>query len=172
MINHWRIHKKTHLQRPLDGNAEKAICGMLTHGRLYREALKELEEHFGNEETVAGAYLKTIFDNFAQLRSFHNTLHVALESLSYEHDLAATYNLRRAVQKLPETVKTRWGEKRVETLPKKTTLADLDVWLRERVRAKSTISDQALRNNGPKRVTTRPSLGSLRIDDFFCDDDF
>ena len=86
-------------------------------------------------------------------------MHVAvstLKSLSYEHDLAATDNLRRAVQKLPETVKTRWGEKRVETLPKKTTLADLDVWLRERVRAKSMISDQALRNNGSKRVTTRP----------------
>ena len=94
-------------------------------------------------------------------RSLKITLHVAvstLKSLSYEHDLAATDNLRRAVQKLPETVKTRWGEKRVETLPKKTTSADLDEWLRERVRTKSMISDQALRNNGPKRVTTRPSF--------------
>ena len=67
-------------------------------------------------------------------------------------------NLRRAVQKLPETVKTRWGEKSVETLPEKTTLADLDMWLRERVRAKSMITDQALQNNGPKRVTTQPSF--------------
>ena len=157
----------THLQRALDGNAKKAIGGMRTHGNLYRETLKEFEEQFGNEEAVAGAYLKTTFDhpkvcedNFAQLRSFYNTLHVAvsaLKSLSYEHDLAATDNLRRTVQKLPETVKTRWGEIRVETLPKKTTLADLDVWLRERVRAKSMMSDQAL-NNGSKRVTTRPSF--------------
>ena len=110
--------------------------------------------------------MKTIFDhpevcedNFAQLRSFYNTVHVAvstLKSLSYEHDLAATDNLRRAVQKLPETVTFRWGEKRVEMLPKKTTLADLDVWLRERVRAKSMTSDQALKNNGSKEVTLRP----------------
>ena len=96
-----------------------------------------------------------------RLRSFYNTLHVAvstLKSLSYEYDLAATDNLRRAVQKLPETMETRWGEKRVETLPKKTTLADLDMWLRERVRAKSMISDQVLKNNGSKRVMTRPSF--------------
>ena len=51
----------THLQRTLDGNAKRVIGGMLTHGHLYREALKELEEQFGYEETVAGAYLKTIF---------------------------------------------------------------------------------------------------------------
>ncbi|KAL9972903.1 hypothetical protein ACROYT_G019294 [Oculina patagonica] len=130
--------RMTHLQRALAGNAKKAVGGMLTHGHLYREALKELEEQFGSEESVAGAYLKTIVDhpevcedNFAQLRSFYNTLHVAvstLKSVSYEHDLAATDNLRRAVQKLPETLKTRWGEKRVETLPKTATLADLDKW--------------------------------------------
>ena len=73
------------MQRALVGNAKKAVGGMLTHGHLYREALKELEEQFGSEESVAGAYLKTVFDhpevcedNFAQLRSFYNTLHVAV----------------------------------------------------------------------------------------------
>ncbi|KAL9961563.1 hypothetical protein ACROYT_G030524 [Oculina patagonica] len=67
--------RMTHLQRALAGNAKKAVGGTLTHGHLYREALKELEEQFGSEVSVAGAYLKTIFDhpevcedNFAQLR--------------------------------------------------------------------------------------------------------
>lgn len=67
----------THLQRALVGNAKRAVEGMLTHGQLYREALKWLEEQFGNEESVTGSYLKTIFDhpivyedNFTQLRSF------------------------------------------------------------------------------------------------------
>ena len=55
--------RMTHLQRALAGNAKKAVGGMLTHGHLYREALKELEEQFGSEESVAGAYLKTIFDH-------------------------------------------------------------------------------------------------------------
>ena len=64
---------------------------------------------------------------------------------------------RRAVQKLPETLKTRWGEKRVEMLPKTATLADLDKWLRERVRAKSLISDQTLNSSQSKepKVTQR-----------------
>ena len=89
---------------------------MLTHGHLNREALKELEEQFDSEESVAPAYLKTIFDhsevcedNFGQLRPFYNTLHTAvstLKSLNYEHDLAARDNLRQTVQKLPETLKS------------------------------------------------------------------
>ena len=53
----------THLQRALAGNAKKAVGGMLTHGHLYREALKELEERFGSDESVAGAHLKTFFDH-------------------------------------------------------------------------------------------------------------
>ena len=147
----------THLQRALDGNAKKAVGGTLTHGHLYREALKELGEQFGNEESVAGAYLKTVFnhpkvseDNFTQLRSFYNTLHVTvstLKSLNYEHDLAATDNLRRAVQKLPDTLKTRWGEKRVEMLPNMTTLSDFDEWLRLRVLVKAVISEKEIQEH-------------------------
>lgn len=60
---------------------------MHTHGHLHKEALRELEEQFGNEELVAGAYLKTNFDhteisenNFTQLRSFYNTLHVCVST--------------------------------------------------------------------------------------------
>ena len=128
--------RMTHLQRALDGNAKTAFRGMLTHGHLYKEALKDLEEQFGNEELVEGAYLRTMFDhpevcedNFTQLRSFYNTLHLAvstLNSLGYEHDLAATDNIRRAIQKLPEALKTRWGEKKVEMPPKMMALTDLD----------------------------------------------
>ena len=119
--------KKTLMCR---GCNDSVVVKVLTHGHLYRETLTE--NKFGNEEAVAGAHLKITFDhpevsedNTAQLRSFYDILHVAvstLKSLIYEHDLAPTGNLRRAVQKLPERVKTRWGEKRVEMLPKTTTL--------------------------------------------------
>ena len=36
---------------------------MLNHGHLYKAALTELEEQFGNEERVAGAFMKTAFDH-------------------------------------------------------------------------------------------------------------
>ena len=149
----------THLQRALDGNAKKAVGGLLTHGHFYREALKEQEEQSGNEESVAGAYLKAVFDhprvsedNFTQLRSLYNTLHVTISMILLPR------TTRRAVQKLPDTLKTRWGEERVEMLPKMTTLLYLDEWLRARVRAKSIISDQSLNSRSPKS-TTRQTNG-------------
>ena len=49
----------THLQRALTGDAKNAVGGMLNPGQFYRAALTELEEQFGNEETVA---TKTILD--------------------------------------------------------------------------------------------------------------
>ena len=160
--------RMTHLQRALDGNAKKAVGGMLSHGHLYKTALVELEEQFGNEEVVVRAYLKTVYDhpkiaedNFTQLRSFYNTLHVAvstLKSLDYDSDLAATDNLRRAVDRLPETLKGRWGEKRVKMLPSKPNLRDLDEWLRARVRAKALVSDQTT-NTVSSKSTPRQTVG-------------
>ena len=49
--------RMTYLQRALVGNAKRAIGGMLNHGHLYKAALTELEERFGNEEIVAGAFM-------------------------------------------------------------------------------------------------------------------
>ena len=70
--------RMTYFQRTLIGDAKRAIGGMLNHGNLYRNALLELEEQFGNEETVAEAYLQTIFnhpqvteDDFTQLQSLY-----------------------------------------------------------------------------------------------------
>ena len=55
--------KMTYLQRALAGNAKKAVGGMLKHGHLYKAALTELEKQFRNEELVAGAFMKTVFDH-------------------------------------------------------------------------------------------------------------
>ena len=41
-------HRMTYLQRALVENAKKAIGGMLNHGHLYKAALTEREEQFGN----------------------------------------------------------------------------------------------------------------------------
>jgi len=61
---------------------KKATGGMLNHGHLYKAALTELEEQFGNEELVAEGEV-------TQLRSFYNTLHNAvamMRSLGYSHN--------------------------------------------------------------------------------------
>ena len=78
--------RMTYLQRALAGNVKKAIGGMLNHGHLYKAALTELEEQFGNEELVAGAFMKTVLDHpivakgdVTQLRSFYNMRHNAVD---------------------------------------------------------------------------------------------
>ena len=53
----------TYLLGVLVGNAKRAIGGMLNHGHLFRAALTELEEQCRNEELVAGAFMKTVFDH-------------------------------------------------------------------------------------------------------------
>ena len=145
------MQRMTYLQRAFVGNAKKAIGGMLNYGHLYKAALTELEEQFGNEELVAGAFMKTILDHpivvegdTIQLRSLYYTIHNALatmKSLGYSHDLASSTNARAALQKLPDSLKEKWGEKKVEmhhTIP---TLVDLDEWLRARLRAKTLVSE-------------------------------
>ena len=130
----------------------RAIGGMLNHGNLYRNALLELEEQFGNEETIAEAYLQTILnhpqvteDDFTHLQSPYNTLHISVETLKdlgYKSDLEATDNVRRAVHKLPNSLKVRWREKKMEISPKVPSLHDL--WLRARVRAKDSVTEKPI----------------------------
>jgi len=113
----------TYLQMALVGNAKKAIGGMLNHRHLYRAALTELEEQFGNEELVAGAFMKTVLDHpivaeedVTQLRSFYHTLNKAvatMRSLGYSHDLASSTNKRAALQKLPDSLKEKWEKGRL-----------------------------------------------------------
>ena len=109
--------RMTYLQMALVGNAKSAIGGMLNHGHLYKAALTELEEQFGNEELVAGAFMKTILDDpigaegdVTQLRSFSNALHNAvatMKSLGYSYDLASSTNTHAALQKLPDPLKEK-----------------------------------------------------------------
>ena len=98
-------------------NAKRVIVRMLIHRHLYKAAQTELEEQFGNEELVAGAFMKTILDDpigaegdVTQLCSFSNTLHNAvatMKSLGYSYDLASSTNTHAALQKLPDPLKEK-----------------------------------------------------------------
>ncbi|KAK3747981.1 hypothetical protein QZH41_019783, partial [Actinostola sp. cb2023] len=172
--------RMTHLQSALTGDAKKAIGGMLNHGHLYKAALTELEAQFGSEEIVARAFMKTVFDHpkvpegdLTQLRSFYNTLHVAvvtLNSLGYVHDLSSTVTTQRVLQKLLNLLKERWGEKKIQTHPTQLTLFDLDEWLGTRVRAKASRVEEWWRtdafgtkyeNETPRSVEDKKALEIL-----------
>ena len=78
-------------------------------------------------------------------------LHIAVETLkglSYKIDLEATDNVRHGVGKLPNSLKVRWGERKIEISPKVPSLHDFDLWLCARVRAKASVAE-ALATESP-----------------------
>ena len=95
--------------------------------------------------------MKTVLDHpnvaegdVTQPRLFYNTLHNAvakMRSLGYSHDLASSINTRSVLQKLPDPLKERLGERKIETHPTISTLVDLDEWLRARQSAKTLVSE-------------------------------
>ena len=95
--------------------------------------------------------MKTVLDHpivadgdAIQIRSFYNTLHNAvptMKSLGYSHDLASSTNTHAALQKLPDPLKEKWRERKIEIHPTIPTLADLDEWLRARLRAKTLVRE-------------------------------
>ena len=67
-----------------------------------------------------------------QLCSFYSTLHNAVamtKSLGYSLDLASSTNTRAALQKLPDRLKEKWRERKIEIHPTIPTLVDLYEWL-------------------------------------------
>ena len=76
----------TYLQMALIGNAKSAIGGMLNHGHLYKAALTELEEQFGNEELVARGFMNTVLDHLIVAEGevtqlLHSTTSYTMQSL-------------------------------------------------------------------------------------------
>ena len=55
--------------------------------------------------------------------------------------LASSTNTRAALQKLPDPLKEKWGERKIEIHPTIPTLVDLDQWLRTTLRAKTLVSE-------------------------------
>ena len=132
--------RMTYLQSSLVGRASDAVSGLMCSGDLYRVALKELEEEFGNPSAVVKAnmdrLLKTPAPKEGHLDSLYQLstdLHAAvnvLRSQGYTADLAASTNVTSVAAKLPPSLVWRWGEHVFAMEPRQPTLADLDTWLR------------------------------------------
>ena len=54
--------KIAHLQASVSGLAQQTISGMLYDGNLYHQALKALEERFGQDDDIIKYNLNSIFD--------------------------------------------------------------------------------------------------------------
>ena len=75
------------------------------------------------------------------------------QRIRYKNDLEATDNVRRADNKLPNSLKVLLGEGKIEMSPRGPTLHDFDIWLQARVRP---IRPQFLSTPPAVDQTTRP----------------
>ncbi|XP_043203367.1 uncharacterized protein LOC122371257 [Amphibalanus amphitrite] len=157
--------KMVHLQAAVTGVAEQAISGMLFDGRLYEEALKTLEERFGQQEDIVHAHLQNIFScpnpshlDPVLLEKLHSSIHCAVvifKNFGYEGDLRSYENLRRVVQKLPPELKHEWGA-HVLDLTQRPNLIDLDVWLQKKVRVAVNYAAVSQPRRTPKENKLKP----------------
>ena len=108
-------------------------------GSLYGEALRELQQQFGDPTAVVRSSIDQVLrlppvteHSPTQLAELSRALHAAVSGLiSFEHhaDLAATTNIAAVVAKLPLTLAWKWGEEAVARRPTQLTLGELDTWL-------------------------------------------
>ncbi|XP_043229832.1 uncharacterized protein LOC122385551 [Amphibalanus amphitrite] len=129
---------------------------MLYDGNLYHQALKALEERFGQDDDVIQHNLNSIFDapdpredDAESLEIFQATVHCAvtiLQNIGANADLHSSYSLQRTVEKLPRELRREWGKFSLELKPRewgkfslelkpgKPSLLDVDAWLQTQVK--------------------------------------
>ena len=135
----------TYLQSCLTGEAREAVRGLLCDGRMYAEAMDELESQFGDPRAVVTATLGSVLhhrslgeNDMEGLMHFSRALHAAVSVLSaqgFEADLAAVTNLEQILEKLPRSLAWQWGQVELKMAPRRPTLSDIDQWLRPLVLA-------------------------------------
>ena len=128
----------THLQTCLEGPARDAVSGLLCDGSLYGEALRELQEQFGDPTAVVRSSIRQVLQlppvtehSLTGLAELSRALHAAvsvLRSMGYHADLAATSNIAAVVSKLPLSLAWKWGEEALAKRPAQPTLGELDSW--------------------------------------------
>ncbi|XP_043229663.1 uncharacterized protein LOC122385444 [Amphibalanus amphitrite] len=136
--------KIAHLQSSVSGLAQQTISGMLYDGSLYHQALKALEERFGQDDDIIKHNLNSIFnapdpmeDDAEALERFQATVHCAvtiLHSMGADADLHSSDSLHRTVEKLPRDLRREWGKFSLELKPTRPSLLDVDSWLKTQVK--------------------------------------
>ncbi|XP_043242361.1 uncharacterized protein LOC122392013 [Amphibalanus amphitrite] len=136
--------KIAHLQSSVSGLAQQTISGMLYDGSLYHQALKALEERFGQDDDIIKHNLNSIFnapdpmeDDAEALERFQATVHCAvtiLQSMGADADIHSSDSLHRTVEKLPRDLRREWGKFSLGLKPTRPSLLDVDSWLKTQVK--------------------------------------
>jgi len=112
------VTRLTRLLQYCTGRAKRAIqsCSVMPPSQGYKRALQLLKDRFGNEYTIAEAWIKTITDgkpvtNAESLRQFADDLRnckETLEAINYMNEVNTQRVVVKLVERLPHYLRTRW----------------------------------------------------------------
>ena len=120
---------------------------------MYKDALRTLEQKFGQPQAVVSADLDklSIFpplkmhnsDNIINYSAAISSLVGVFKSLSYDAGLKSASLLNQAVQKLPPNMKESWSLFTVKKHWVKPTILDFNDWLKEKAEAHDLMKQSA-----------------------------
>ena len=164
--------KLTYLKTLVTGKAKTAIAESAYCGTMYQNALKTLEQKFGQPHAFVSAHLGKL-SSFPPLKMHNSENVIAFSatipalvgvfcSLKYEHDLSSAALLGQAVQKLPPNMKEAWSMHTVKKELIRPTLLDFNEWLKDKAEAhdRMKISTTKLKSEENAQSITRTKTGA------------
>ena len=172
-----------YLQGLVIGKAKTAIEDFICNKHLYKDAINELKQRFGNPNVIISNLLEKLINYRSQRTSlpwtivnfstFINTMTRTLQELNFEADLNSTTILKHATDRIPYSEEFKLNQFVLRRKIQQPTLADFNQWIKEIAEAHersthqgrsstslSTASDPHQRNfnlNGNRQFHQQPS---------------
>ena len=133
--------KIAYLQGLVIGKDKTAIEEFACKGNLYKDAINELKQRFGNPNVIISNLLEKLIKYRSPTTSppwtivnfsfFINTMTRTLQELNFEADLNSTTILKHATDKLPYSKEFKWNQFVLRRRIQQPTLADFNQWIKE-----------------------------------------
>ena len=133
--------KIAYLQGLVIGKAKTAIEGFACNGHLYKDAINELKQRFGNQNVIISNLLKKLINyrppttslpwTIVNFSTFINNMTRTLQELNFGADFNSTTILKHASDKLPYSKEFKWNQFVLRRRIQQPTHADLNKWIKE-----------------------------------------
>ena len=153
--------RMSYLQSFVIGPAKECISGFLCNPNFYKDALNELNRRFGNPQNVVSALTQELeawqrpqANDHRALISYAALLRKIVQTFldhGFNADLSATYLLKLARDKLPNSLKMKWSEHTIDNNIQNPGILEFSEWMDRHSRACEQLqetSPQNSNNNG------------------------
>ena len=148
--------KIAYLQGLVIGKAKTTIEGFAFNRHLYKDAINELKQRFGNPNVIISNLLEKLINyrppttslpwTIVNFSTFINTMTRTLQELNFEADLNSTTILKHATDKLPYSEEFKWNPFVSRQRNQQPTLADFNQWIKKIAEAHERSTHQGRSN--------------------------